>query len=287
MSKAGSTRSSDLRLAGKTAIEFRSPDASRDARTSCNPNESSLSPAKLFAGWTSGTTALPIPAQFDSGVIELHLPVFPERVSARPSGHALKRSLDIVGSLLGLLFVGPLMIMVALLIRALDGGPAIFAQERIGFGGRKFRILKFRTMDTKANGALAALLATNSSQRIEWATRQKLARDPRITPLGRLLRISSIDELPQLINVLKGDMSLVGPRPIVDSECSRYGRYFDRYCSVRPGITGLWQVSGRNDTTYRRRVAIDVTYSRNVGLGLDLRILLLTVPALFAGKGCY
>jgi lipopolysaccharide/colanic/teichoic acid biosynthesis glycosyltransferase len=121
----------------------------------------------------------------------------------------------------------------------------------------------------------------------EWLIRQKLARDPRITPLGRILRLSSIDELPQLINVLKGDMSLGGPRPIVDSERMRYGRRLDRYLAVKPRVTGLWQVSGRHNTTYRRRVAIDVIYSRRASLRLDLKILLRTIPAIFGAEGCY
>lgn len=282
MSEASSTR--DLRLVRKTAVEIPSVEGIRAGR---NVNESSFSPARVFTGWTSPSSAPAMARPIESHLIERRAPTRQKTVEHRPNGHAFKRSMDIAGSLVGLLFLGPLMIMVALLILALDGGPVIFGQERIGFRGRKFRIFKFRSMDAKLSVSLADLLASDPNHGLEWAARQKLARDPRVTPLGRLLRLSSLDELPQLINVLKGDMSLIGPRPIVDGERPRYGHYFSEYCAVRPGITGLWQVSGRNDTTYRRRVALDVTYSRRVSLTVDLRILWLTVPALVGAKGCY
>jgi exopolysaccharide production protein ExoY len=229
-------------------------------------------------------------SRLDSYLIDEASPKHPTRepsIEGRAPGYTGKRSLDIAGSVAALVFFAPLMFFIALLVWAFDGGPALFSQERIGFGGRRFRILKFRTMKANAKDCLAEVLASDSMSNAEWLTRQKLLRDPRITRLGRFLRLSSLDELPQLINVIRGDMSLVGPRPIVEGEHLRYGRYFHQYCAVRPGITGLWQVSGRNNTTYRRRVAIDVAYSRRCCLAQDLWILLRTVPSLLSGEGSY
>ena len=199
----------------------------------------------------------------------------------------VKRGVDIVGSLLLLLLIAPLMFVVALLIWALDPGPLVYAQERIGKDGQPFPCLKLRTMIVGADEALLKVLNEDPEALLEWQTLHKLKCDPRVTRLGRFLRISSIDELPQLINVLRGDMSLVGPRPIVSAEAWRYGRYLQNYCVVKPGITGLWQISGRNDTTYKRRVALDVIYARRSSFTFDLRLLALTIPALFRREGCY
>lgn len=205
----------------------------------------------------------------------------------KAGSYRLKRVLDVVVSTLALLFLGPLMMIVALLIWIFDPGPVIFSQDRIGRGGQPFKIFKFRSMYVNADDLLAKTLARDPHSRAEWLSCQKLQRDPRVTPLGRFLRLSSIDELPQLFNVLRGDMSLVGPRPIVDAERSRYGRHIHHYCMVSPGITGLWQVSGRNDTSYERRVAMDVMYSRRASLRLDLWILAMTIPAVVRAEGCY
>jgi lipopolysaccharide/colanic/teichoic acid biosynthesis glycosyltransferase len=199
--------------------------------------------------------------------------------------YGVKRAIDIVGSAAALIFLAPLLVVVALLLVALDPGPVIYSQERVGLGGRKFRIFKFRTMCVNADQMLSDLLLRDSEARLEWMTRQKLVHDPRISWFGRFLRISSIDELPQLFNVLVGDMSLVGPRPIVMDESLRYGRHFQAYCRCRPGLTGLWQVSGRNNTTYQRRVAMDVAYSRAVCFFFDLRILAATVPVVLTAEG--
>ena len=204
-----------------------------------------------------------------------------------PDRFRLKRTIDIVGSIAALIFLAPLLIIVALLIRFSGDGPILYSQERIGRGGELFHCFKFRTMTMGADECLAHLLQNDSAAREEWLTLYKLKRDPRVTKLGRFLRRTSIDELPQLFNVLKGQMSLVGPRPIVLSEIARYRHYFADYLSVKPGITGLWQVSGRNNTTYRRRVALDVVYSRRVSLGMDAWILLLTVRAIIKADGCY
>lgn len=161
----------------------------------------------------------------------------------------------------------------------------VFAHERVGLGGRRFRCFKFRTMHTDASERLDELLASDLVAREEWARDFKLRNDPRVTQLGAFLRRTSLDELPQLFNVLKGDMCLVGPRPIVEKELAMYGRYARYYLSIRPGMTGLWQVSGRNDTSYRRRVALDCAYVKSQCFLLDLRIILRTLPALL-GRRC-
>ena len=195
------------------------------------------------------------------------------------------RILDIGIASCALIFLAPLLLVVAGLVYLVDPGPIFFAHRRLGRDGRSFPCLKFRTMVVDAEQRLKQLLLTSEEAREEWARDFKLRRDPRITPIGNFLRKSSIDELPQLINVLRGEMSIVGPRPIVEGEIERYGRYYAHYSAVKPGLTGLWQVSGRNDVTYRRRVALDVTYARNKCLGLDLRILAMTVPAVLTAKG--
>jgi len=217
------------------------------------------------------------------------------RFSARrpePAGGAVSdamviRWLDIALALAALIFVAPLMVVIGVCIWVQDGGPALFAHTRVGKGGRRFKCLKFRTMVVGAETRLQTLLAADPAARREWEADHKLRRDPRITALGRFLRKSSLDELPQLLNVLAGEMSLVGPRPIVESEVSRYGRWYHHYCSATPGITGLWQVSGRNNVSYRRRVALDVLYTKNASLPLYVAILFRTVPALLQSKGCY
>jgi len=190
-------------------------------------------------------------------------------------------------ALLLLLFLLPLILAVGLAVAAQDGGPVLFAHRRLGRSGRPFRCLKLRTMARDADKRLEHLLAASEAAREEWAKDQKLKDDPRVTRLGRWLRKSSLDELPQLINVLRGEMNLVGPRPIVPDEVPRYARRYRNYCAVKPGITGLWQVSGRNDVSYRRRVAIDVIYARRRSVLLDLSIILRTVPAVLLRHGSY
>jgi lipopolysaccharide/colanic/teichoic acid biosynthesis glycosyltransferase len=186
-----------------------------------------------------------------------------------------------------LVFCAPLMVLTALAIYVYDGGPPLFAHRRVGREGRGFRCLKFRSMAVDAESRLERLLASDPAARREWEADHKLRRDPRVTPLGRILRKTSLDELPQLINVLRGEMNLVGPRPVVQAEACKYGHRFVHYCAVRPGITGLWQVSGRNNTSYGRRVALDVLYTRRKSLRLDLAILLRTVPAVLMRDGSY
>jgi Undecaprenyl-phosphate galactose phosphotransferase WbaP len=190
-------------------------------------------------------------------------------------------------ALLALVFLAPLMIVVAMAIYIQDGGPVVFAHKRIGRGGRHFYCLKFRSMAKDAEARLADLLANDADARAEWAKDHKLKNDPRITRLGHFLRKTSLDELPQLFNVLRGEMSLVGPRPIVDGEVEKYGHRFAHYCAVKPGITGLWQVSGRNDVSYRSRVAMDCLYAKSKSPALDAWILVATIPAVLARRGSY
>ena len=159
------------------------------------------------------------------------------------------------------------------------GSPVLFSHRRLGLNGRPFACLKFRTMVSNADAALRLHLISDPEASQEWQESQKLRRDPRVTSLGRLLRRSSIDELPQLLNVLMGQMSCVGPRPIVDDEVARYGDYWTDYMATRPGLTGPWQVSGRNRLTYERRVALDRHYVRRWSIWRDAWLLIQTIPA--------
>lgn len=197
------------------------------------------------------------------------------------------RVIDVVVGALGLLFLAPLLIVLAIVVFAQDGAAPIYRQTRLGRGGRTFDCLKFRSMVPRAQERLEALLANDPQARLEWEADHKLRNDPRITPLGRFLRKTSLDELPQLFNVLAGDMSLVGPRPIVQAEAARYGLYLQHYFSVRPGITGVWQVSGRNDVSYRRRVACDVLYARRRSVAKNVMIIAATIPAVLQSRGSY
>lgn len=197
------------------------------------------------------------------------------------------RVFDLVVAIAAIVFTAPLLIAIAVAIRLSDGGPALFRQERIGRDGRRFQCLKFRTMVVDSEQRLAAVLASNPIALSEWERYRKLRDDPRITAVGRFLRKSSLDELPQVFNVLKGEMSIVGPRPITASEIRLYGFRFADYARCKPGITGLWQVSGRSDTNFRRRVALDTVYSRRRTLWLDLKLIALTIPAVLSGRGSY
>jgi undecaprenyl-phosphate galactose phosphotransferase len=184
-----------------------------------------------------------------------------------------------------LLLLGPLMLVIAAMIARKDGAPVLFGHYRVGHQGRLFRCLKFRSMYRNSEQMLAEILATDAEARAEWERDQKLTNDPRVTPIGDFLRRTSLDELPQLINVLKGEMSLVGPRPITVGELTRYGRVRWHYLSVRPGMTGLWQVSGRNNTSYAERVALDESYIDNRSMLGDLTILLKTVKVVLVRDG--
>lgn len=206
-------------------------------------------------------------------------------LTRRPATSVLKRILDVVLASIAVVLLAPLMLPIAFFIKRHDGGPAVFVQERIGLHGEVFRCYKFRSMVVDAKAQLEALLARDPEARKEWEETQKLKNDPRITRLGAFLRKTSLDELPQLFNIIKGEMSVVGPRPIVRSEIARYGADFSFYSGVRPGLTGLWQVSGRSNTSYRERVELDVRYVREWSFFSDVWIIAKTVPAILASKG--
>jgi exopolysaccharide production protein ExoY len=206
-------------------------------------------------------------------------------LGSRPSVRERMRGAASQGlALLILALISPLMLLIAWLIRR-DGGPATFEHYRVGCGGRLFRCIKFRTMRMDAERVLHDLLERDPALRAEWERDQKLANDPRVTALGKWLRRSSLDELPQLLNVLRGEMALVGPRPITVAELRRYGAARWHYLSVLPGMTGLWQVSGRNRTSYERRIELDALYVKNRSAWLDLKILLRTVVVVLTREG--
>jgi lipopolysaccharide/colanic/teichoic acid biosynthesis glycosyltransferase len=196
----------------------------------------------------------------------------------------LKRTLDITVALIGITLCIPVFVMVAIVLAA-GNGPVFFRQRREGRNGVPFQCLKFRTMVPDAARRLDDLLANDPAARFEWEMHRKLKSDPRVTRLGRFLRKTSVDELPQLFNVLKGDMSLVGPRPIVAAEVPRYGDSISYYYQCRPGLTGPWQIGGRNDVAYGRRVMMDVDYATRRSIRRDLGILARTPVAVLRGIG--
>jgi lipopolysaccharide/colanic/teichoic acid biosynthesis glycosyltransferase len=201
-------------------------------------------------------------------------------------GEDLARSLfDRTFALCALLFFAPFLVLIALVILVTEGGPVFFAHKRVGLHGRAFYCLKFRTMAKDAEARLESLLENDPQARAQWEASQKLDDDPRITCVGEFLRKSSLDELPQFLNVLMGDMAIVGPRPIVDAEAHHYGEFYADYLSVKPGVTGLWQVNGRSSTTYEERVAMDVDYVSNRPFLRDLGIIVKTVKVVALGKG--
>lgn len=216
-------------------------------------------------------------------------PVLAARADTAPTvtGSTAKRCLDLIVAASLLLFLAPLFLLIALAIKGSDGGPVLFRHRRIGRHGAEFWCLKFRTMTPDADQRLQRHLAENPEAAREWEASRKLKNDPRATVLGNVLRRSSVDELPQLLNVVKGEMSLVGPRPIVREEIPKYGRFIADYMCARPGLTGLWQVSGRNDVDYAERVALDSQYVRQWSIEQDLIIILKTFRVVVAGRGCY
>jgi exopolysaccharide production protein ExoY len=202
-----------------------------------------------------------------------------------PKGGVAKRVFDVTAASMMLFLALPAMFFIAVIMFSTDRGPIFFGHERIGLNGRRFRCLKFRSMVVDSQQALARHLETFPQARAEWEATQKLREDPRITPIGQFLRVTSLDELPQLINVIRGDMSLVGPRPIVQDEVVRYANEIAAYAATRPGITGLWQVSGRSDVDYDQRVQLDSQYVREWSFGGDLIILIKTVKVVLSRTG--
>jgi exopolysaccharide production protein ExoY len=205
----------------------------------------------------------------------------------RPIGLTSKRVVDIVLAISGIVLLAPLLIICFVVTIVASPGPALFRHKRVGFNGKLFDCLKFRTMVTDAPERLRQLLESDPLAAAEWMANQKLRYDPRVTAIGALLRKSSLDELPQLFNVLRGDMSIVGPRPVTEEELTKYSGAVNTYLACRPGITGLWQVSGRSTTTYNKRVACDTFYARKWSMTLDAKIVLVTIPALLLSDDAY
>ncbi len=199
----------------------------------------------------------------------------------------LSRGLDIVLASALLIAVLPALIVFAALLKLDSPGPLFFVQRRIGLGGKSFGCIKFRTMCADAASVLEAHLNADAEARAEWNTFFKLKDDPRVTPFAAAVRKFSIDEFPQLLNIIRGEMTIVGPRPIIAAEIEKYGAHFADYCAVKPGLTGLWQVSGRNNVSYARRVALDRFYVRRKSVVLDLKIIAMTIPAVLGARGSY
>ncbi|PLZ03569.1 UDP-phosphate galactose phosphotransferase [Burkholderia sp. WAC0059] len=205
---------------------------------------------------------------------------------AAAAGYAMKRCFDVALGVALLIVLSPVLTALALAVMS-DGGPAVFAHVRVGRHGRRFRCLKFRSMVVDADRVLECLLETDPQARAEWAREFKLKHDVRVTRIGHFLRRTSLDELPQLWNVVRGDMSLVGPRPVVDGELARYGADVGYYLMSKPGMTGLWQVSGRSDTDYATRVSLDVAYAKSCSFSRDITILFRTFSVVLHGGGAY
>lgn len=220
---------------------------------------------------------------FDAKIMVLHI----RNNLASPWNQLLKRIFDIVATICGGILISPILLAIAIWVYHDSPGPVIFKHRRVGKDGKEFNCYKFRSMCVNSKEVLEHLLATDPAAKAEWDKEFKLKDDPRITKSGAFLRKTSLDELPQLWNVLKGEMSLVGPRPIVRSEMARYGKYSKEYMMVRPGITGIWQTSGRNDIDYPERVQMDNWYVHNWSLWLDLVLLWRTIGVVAACNGAY
>jgi lipopolysaccharide/colanic/teichoic acid biosynthesis glycosyltransferase len=252
-----------------------------------HPNSVLPEPLKPFAA----VATMPVVAPFQR--LAPQAPAFPTALDliedqARLS-RVLKRSGDLAFSLAVLALGSPLLLLLAGLVALSSPGPVFYVQRRIGRGYKEFGCIKFRTMRPDADRILGRVLAQSPELRAEFSKDFKLKSDPRITRIGRFLRRSSLDELPQFLNVLKGDMSVVGPRPIVREEVERYGRHMDEVLAVRPGLTGIWQVSGRNNLSYPIRVKMDVSYARRRSVLMDLAIILCTVGVILfpRDRGAY
>ena len=200
-----------------------------------------------------------------------------------------KKLLDFLFSMFFLIVCIPFFILISLLIKLSSRGPIFFLQERIGRNNISFKCIKFRTMHPEAKDILENLLMKDNKLRMEFEKTHKIKNDPRITTIGKLLRKTSLDELPQFINVLKGEMSIIGPRPIVNKEKKKYGKNLKKVLSIKPGITGLWQVSGRNNLTYKTRVKLDLNYTENYNFLMDIRILIRTIGVILfpLDRGAY
>lgn len=211
-----------------------------------------------------------------------------EEVSiAIPIGGIAKRSFDVIAALSALIVFSPIFLLIMALVKYSGDGPVFYGHRRIGHSGRYFHCLKFRTMVSNGDEVLAKYLKANPQAAEEWRRTRKLKTDPRVTAVGSVLRKLSLDELPQLINILRGEMSVVGPRPVVDEELGLYDTFAIYYLRSRPGLTGLWQISGRNDVSYENRIAFDMHYVQNWSFIRDILIIVKTVPAVCLSRGSY
>ncbi len=231
----------------------------------------------------SGVSSLGVDAKDIAGVLGIEV----RQRLLSPYNRAFKRSLDLAALLAASVFIIPAAALIALLIKLASPGPVFYGQGRLGLKGKEFTAWKFRSMVINGDDVLKQHLENNEQAQDEWAREQKLRNDPRVTRIGNILRRTSLDELPQLWNVLKGEMSLVGPRPIVQQEVEKYGEYFELYKKVPSGLTGLWQVSGRSDITYEERTELDAYYVRNWTLWLDVYILVRTIKTVLRREGAY
>jgi undecaprenyl-phosphate galactose phosphotransferase len=210
-----------------------------------------------------------------------------DHAAARAADEWLTRAFDVLFAAVVLIAVAPALLLLIVALQIDNPGPVFFVQRRVGRNGILFPCVKLRTMVVDARERLDALLESSPDARAQWEAEHKLKSDPRVTKLGRFARLFSLDELPQLVNILAGQMSVVGPRPIVEEEIWRYGPFFADYCSVRPGLTGLWQVSGRNNVTYERRVMLDCEYARRKSLRFDFEIIMRTFAVVAFARGAY
>lgn len=206
---------------------------------------------------------------------------------APPMGGIAKRSFDILAATAALVCLSPLFLLIMALVKFSDGGSVFYGHRRIGHNGQSFRCMKFRTMVRDGDRVLQEYLRTNPEAYEEWRQTRKLQNDPRVTVVGAVLRKLSLDELPQLINIIRGEMSVVGPRPVVEDELELYESAAVYYLRARPGLTGLWQVSGRNDVSYATRIAFDTHYVMNWSLLSDIVIVFKTIPAVCLSRGSY
>ena len=194
----------------------------------------------------------------------------------------VKRIADIIGGIIGLILLSPVFLILAICIKIDSKGPVIFAHKRIGKNGKEFNMYKFRSMYENAEEMIENF---NEEQKIEWQENFKLDNDPRITKVGRLLRKTSLDELPQIVNIIKGDLSIIGPRPIVDEELKKYGDNKEKFLSITPGLTGYWQANGRSNTTYEERMQMELYYIDNQSLLLDIKIFFKTIVSVIKKEG--
>jgi Undecaprenyl-phosphate galactose phosphotransferase WbaP len=230
-----------------------------------------------------GMTSLGICAREVGGMIGLEV----SQKLLRPSSRVLKRLVDLVIAAVLLVPVALLLAVAGFLIKLEDGGPVFYSNERLGLGGKKFKALKLRSMVADGDRVFRQYLAANPEEASHWHNNQKLRLDPRLTRIGRIIRKTSIDELPQIWNVLIGEMSVVGPRPVLESQVGMYGPTFELYKQVRPGMTGLWQVSGRNHLSFAERVRLDKYVIQNWSVWMDLYILARTARVVLSADGAY